>query len=230
MKSARDRLILALDVPTRAQAFSLTDELLPFIGMVKVGLQLFTAEGPDLVRALRDNGARVFLDLKLHDIPNTVARAVEAAARLDVQMLTLHLSGGREMIAAATNAAPEGLLLLGVTVLTSANDETLQELGWQEGIAAQVARLAKLGEQSGMRGFVASPLELAALRPILAQDAQLVIPGIRPSGSAAGDQKRTMTPAKAVAAGADYLVVGRPITAAANPKAAAQKIIEELES
>ncbi|MEP7071513.1 MAG: orotidine-5'-phosphate decarboxylase [Verrucomicrobiota bacterium] len=230
MKSARDRLILALDVPTRAQALSLTDELLPFIGMVKVGLQLFTAEGPDLVCALRDNGVRVFLDLKLYDIPNTVARAVEAAARLDVQMLTLHLSGGREMIAAATNAAPAGLLLLGVTVLTSANDETLRELGLKEGVAAQVARLAKLGEQAGLRGFVASPLELAALRQILAQDAQLVIPGIRPSGSDAGDQKRTMTPAKAVAAGADYLVVGRPIRAAEDQKAAARKIIEELES
>ncbi len=226
----KDKLIVALDVGTRAEAISLSIDLVPFAGWMKIGLQLFTAEGPDVVRAVRETGANVFLDLKLHDIPNTVARAVESAAQLDVRMLTLHLIGGPEMILAANEAAPTSLLLLGVTVLTSANDETLRRTGINSDIPHQVIRLAKLGSENGVRGLVISAHEVAAIRERLGPEVKLVVPGIRPCGSEPNDQKRTMTPAEAIAAGADYLVVGRPITGARNPAAAAQKVLEELES
>lgn len=228
--SARDRLIIALDVGTHAKAISLALTLAPFAGWMKIGLQLFTAEGPDLVRAIRETGANVFLDLKLHDIPNTVARAVESVAGLDVQMLTLHLSGGGEMVRAAVAAAPENLLLLGVTVLTSANNETLREIGMVEDVSRQVVRLAGIGAACGIGGIVASAKEVGALRKAVGQDLKLVIPGIRPRGSEEHDQKRTMTPAEAITAGADYLVIGRPITAAPDPAIAATKILEEIES
>lgn len=229
MKSSRDRLIVALDVGTRAEAISLALTLAPFAGWMKIGLQLFTAEGPDLVRALCGTGANVFLDLKLHDIPNTVARAVESAANLEVGMLTLHLMGGGEMICAAVEAAPSSLLLLGVTVLTSANDETLRAIGVEDKVSQQAARLAKLGSENGIRGLVASAHEIGAIRQAIAHDVKLVVPGIRTGDSRADDQRRTMTPADAIAAGADYLVIGRPITSAPDPAAAAQKILEELE-
>jgi orotidine-5'-phosphate decarboxylase len=228
--SARDRLIIALDVSTRAEAISLALTLAPFAGWMKIGLQLFTAEGPDLVRAIRETGAKVFLDLKLHDIPNTIARAVESVARSDVRMLTLHLSGGTEMVRAAVSSAPENLLLLGVTVLTSANSETLREIGMLEDVSQQVVRLAKIGTACGIGGIVASAQEIAALRKAVGKSLKLVIPGIRPRGSEEHDQKRIMTPAEAIAAGADYLVIGRPITAAPDPTVAARKIIEEIES
>jgi orotidine-5'-phosphate decarboxylase len=229
MKS-RDRLIIALDVGTRAEAISLALNLRSFAGWMKIGLQLFAAEGPDLVRAIRETGANVFLDLKLHDIPNTVARAVESVATLDAQMLSLHLTGGREMVQAAVDAAPRDLLLLGVTVLTSVNRETLRQIGVAEEVSQQVVRLAKIGADCGVGGIVASAHEIELLRKVVGQDLKLIIPGIRPSGSDEYDQKRTMAPADAIAAGADYLVVGRPITAAADPTLAAQAILEEIES
>jgi orotidine-5'-phosphate decarboxylase len=227
--SARDRLIIALDVGTRAEAISFALTLAPFAGWMKIGLQLFAAEGTDLVRAIRETGANVFLDLKLHDIPNTVARTVESVAGLDVQMLSLHLSGGGEMLRAAVAAAPENLLLLGVTVLTSANSETLREIGMIEDVSQQVIRLAKIGTDCGIGGIVASAQETGALRKTVGQNVKLVIPGIRPRGSDEHDQKRIMTPAEAIGAGADYLVVGRPITAAPDPTIAATKILEEIE-
>lgn len=229
MKSSRDRLIVALDVGTRAEAISLALALAPFARWMKLGLQLFTAEGPDLVRAIRETGANVFLDLKLHDIPTTVARAVESATKLEVGMLTLHLMGGREMIRAAVEAAPSSLLLLGVTVLTSANDETLRAVGINADVARQATRLAKLGSENGVRGLVASAHEIAAIRKAAGDEIKLVVPGIRPRDSQPDDQKRTVTPAEAIAAGADYLVIGRPITGAPDPAASAQKILEELE-
>jgi orotidine-5'-phosphate decarboxylase len=226
----RDRLIIALDVGTRAEAISLALTLARFAAWMKIGLQLFTAEGPDLVRAIRETGSKVFLDLKLNDIPNTVARAVESAAELDVQMLTLHLSGGSEVIRAAVSVAPDTLLLLGVTVLTSANGATLRETGITDGVSQQVVRLAKIGADCGIGGIVASAREIGALRKEIDRNVKLVIPGIRPPGSDEHDQKRTMTPAQAVAAGADYLVVGRPVTAAPDPIVAAKQILEEIES
>ncbi len=225
MKSARDRLIIALDVPTGGEAIALARKLRSFAATMKVGLQLFIAEGPELVRALRGEGVDVFLDLKLNDIPNTVARAVESAAKLDVQMLTLHLSGGGEMMRAAIGAAPASLLLLGVTVLTSADSATLREVGINHEPAQQVERLATLGLQSGLRGFVASAQELPTLRRLAGHAARLVIPGIRPGQANTDDQKRTATPAEAIAAGADYLVIGRPIIAAPDPAEAAQSIL-----
>jgi orotidine-5'-phosphate decarboxylase len=228
--SARDRLIIALDVGTRAEGISLALTLAPFAGWMKIGLQLFTAEGPDLVRAIRETGARVFLDLKLHDIPNTVARAVQSVAKLDVQMLSLHLSGGAEMVRAAVAAAPENLLLLGVTVLTSTNSETLREIGMVEDVSRQVVRLAEIGADCGIGGLVASAQEIGALRKTVGKGLKLVIPGIRPRGSEEHDQKRITTPAEAIAAGADFLVIGRPITAAPDPTIAARKILEEIES
>lgn len=230
MKSARDRLIIALDVATRAEATALADQLRPFAATMKVGLQLFIAEGPDLVRALRDNGVDVFLDLKLHDIPNTVARAVETAAKLGVQMLTLHLSGGGEMIRAAASAAPASLRLLGVTILTSSNAETLREIGMADDVSQQATRLAQLGIASGVGGLVASAHEVAALRKLAPPEVKLVIPGIRPRGAETHDQKRTTTPANAISAGADYLVIGRPITAAPDAAEAARNILAELEN
>jgi orotidine-5'-phosphate decarboxylase len=227
--SARDRLIIALDVGTRAEAISLALALAPSAAWMKIGLQLFTAEGPDLVRAIRETGANVFLDLKLHDIPNTVARAVESAATLDVQMLTLHLSGGGEMIRAAVAAAPKNLLLVGITVLTSANSETLREIGMIDDLSRQVVRLAKIGGDFGIGGVVASAHEIEPIRKVIDQNLRLIIPGIRPRGSDDHDQKRTMTPAEAVKGGADFLVVGRPIIAAPDPTIAATEILKEIE-
>jgi len=226
----RDHLIIALDVGTRAEAVSLALTLAPFAAWMKIGLQLFTAEGPDLLRAIRETGAKVFLDLKLHDIPNTVARAVESAAALDAQMLTIHLSGGREMIRSAVSVAPHNLLLLGVTVLTSANSEMLREIGVINDISQQVVTLAKIGADCGIGGVVASAQEIDVLQNAIGRNVKLVIPGIRPAGSANDDQKRIMTPGRAIAAGADYLVVGRPITAAPDPIFAARQILEEIES
>ncbi len=228
--SGRDRLIIALDVASRGEAISLALALAPFAAWMKIGLQLFTAEGPDLVRAIRETGAKVFLDLKLHDIPNTVARAVESAAALDVQMLTLHLSGGTEMIRSAVSVAPHNLVLLGVTVLTSANSETMREIGINDDVSQQVVRLAKIGANCGIGGIVASAQEIGALREAIAANVKLVIPGIRLARSKPDDQKRAMTPGEAVAAGADYLVVGRPITAAPDPIIAATQILEEIDS
>ncbi len=232
----RNPIIVALDVPTAERARLLVRQLAPVVGAFKVGKELFTSEGPALVRQLRADGAAVFLDLKFHDIPHTVAQAVEAAVRLDVQMLTIHTSGGTVMMQAAERAAREAAdalgravpLVLGVTVLTSLDDAALGEVGIDGGAAAQVERLAGLAVRAGLRGLVCSPLELRRLRAALPAEVQLVTPGIRPAGAGRDDQKRTMTPREAIAAGADWLVIGRPIWAAPDPRAAAERIVGGL--
>jgi len=222
-------IIAALDVPTANEALTLAKAIAPAVGAFKIGKELFVAEGPDIVRRVRDTGAAVFLDLKFHDIPNTVAKAVASAAQQDVQMLTVHTSGGAAMLRAAQEAAgPDGPLVLGVTVLTSMDEQDLTELGIQKTPAEQVHHLAKLATAAGLCGLVCSPQEIAPLREVLPAEVQLVTPGIRPAGSASGDQKRVMTPADAITAGADWLVIGRPIYAAGNPRAAAEAIRESL--
>jgi orotidine-5'-phosphate decarboxylase len=223
-----ERIIVALDVPTSEQALALVRQLTPHPGLFKIGLQLYTAAGPEVVQAVRDLGGRVFLDLKLHDIPNTVGRAVESSSSLGVEMLTLHLSGGRAMIEAAVRSAREGMLLLGVTVLTSADEATLRETGVNSSMQEQVLRLAQLGVENGIRGLVASPHELGPLRAAHGANIKIVTPGIRPSGSSAGDQKRVTTPAEALRAGADFLVIGRPITAASDPRGALDHILADV--
>lgn len=228
VKNARDRLIIALDVPTAAAATDLAERLSVEISFFKVGLQLYTAEGPEIARRVRATGANVFLDLKLFDIPNTVAKAVAAAADLGVSMLTIHLAGGRQMIEAAAAACPPELLLLGVTVLTSFDRETLQQTGVSSAVQEQALRLAALGVDSGIKGIVASPHELAALRADFGDSIKIVTPGVRPVWSSADDQKRFTTPAEALQRGADYLVIGRPVTAHADPAEAARKIIAEV--
>ena len=226
--SARDRLIVALDVPTQTEALELVRELSPEVGFFKIGLQLYTAGGPEIVRAVLATGAKVFLDLKLHDIPNTVGRAVESASRLGVQMVTIHLSGGEEMIRAAIDGRQHDMSILGVTVLTSASEQTLRETGVSDKIDNHVLRLAKLGVTAGIDGVVASPHEIKMLRAEFADQIKIVVPGIRPSWSEAGDQKRVMTPREAFQNGADYLVIGRPVIAHPSPCAAVAKILSEL--
>ena len=219
---------MALDVATGSEALPLARLLAEDVGLFKVGLQAYTAEGPALIRPLSALGPKVFLDLKLHDIPNTVGKAVEAAGKLGVRMLTLHLSGGAEMVRAAVAARSNDMLLLGVTVLTSSTDETLAETGIGGNTTDQVLRLAHLGVAAGIDGLVASPHEARRLRAEFGAKIKIVTPGIRPSGADAGDQKRFATPREAIDAGADYLVIGRPITGASDPKAAAQAVVQEL--
>ena len=225
-------IIVALDLPSGSAALDLATRVVPHVGAFKVGKELFVSEGPDLVRRLRQTGAAVFLDLKFHDIPNTVAKAVAAAVRLDVQMLTVHCSGGSAMMRAAETAAQETAaslgrnppLVLGVTVLTSMDSAALAELGGEPDVTRQVERLARLAADSGLRGLVCSPLEITTLRSILPSTMQLVTPGIRTGAEKSDDQKRTLGPAEAMAAGASWLVVGRPIYAAADPIEAARRI------
>lgn len=194
----------------------------------KVGLQLFTAAGPDAVRVVRGRGARVFLDLKLHDIPNTVAGAVRSAVELGADMCTIHLSGGPEMCAAAVEASGGKTSILGVTVLTSSDEAALHACGVGGGVHGQVLRLATLGQKAGVHGFVASARELDALREALGARPLLVIPGVRPAGGETGDQKRVATPGEAARRGATHLVIGRPISRAEDPAAAFDRIREEL--
>ena len=225
-------LILALDVPTREAAAPILRQLRGELRWVKIGLQLFTAYGPDFVREVAGLGFDVFLDLKLHDIPNTVAKAVESLAPLPIRMLTLHTAGGGEMLRAARAAQQQhnpGLLLLGVTVLTSMDNAGLNEIGVSAAAPDQVARLGRLAAAAGLRGLVCSPQEVALLRRTLPADLQLVTPGIRPAGAAGtDDQKRVMTPAEAARSGSTYIVVGRPILQAADPAAATRAILAEL--
>jgi orotidine-5'-phosphate decarboxylase len=229
-------IIVALDLPSAAQAVALARQVAPWVGAFKIGKELFTSAGPEVVRAIRAAGASVFLDLKFHDIPNTVAKAVAAATRLDVQMLTVHTSGGLEMMKAAEASAQEGArqlgrpapLVLGVTVLTSLDGGELALIGLPPNVEQQVERLARLAVQAGLRGLVCSPLELTALRKIVPAAMRLVTPGIRASADALGDQKRTLSAPEAIAAGANWLVIGRPICAAPDPRAAAQKIWDSL--
>jgi orotidine-5'-phosphate decarboxylase len=229
MTRSAEKIIVALDTSTKKEALTLVEHLRPQISFFKIGLQLYTAEGPNVVRAVTATGAKIFLDLKLHDIPNTVAKAIESAAALGVQMLTIHLSGGANMIRTATSARAKNMSILGVTVLTSANDQTLQEIGISEKVEGQVLRLAKLGVANGIDGIVASAQEIKPLRTAVGENIKIVVPGIRPSWAEAGDQKRTMTPGEAMTAGADYLVIGRPITAAKNPREALEKVMDEIE-
>lgn len=225
----KDRLIVALDVDSKERAERLVAELGPHVGMFKVGMELFTAEGPDVVRSIVAGGGRVFLDLKLHDIPNTVAKAAAAAAQLGAFFVTLHISGGRAMLEAAASALPaEGTQLLGVTVLTSHTDETFKETGARGTIAEAVGRLVILARESGIDGVVCSPHEVKLIRETAGDDLLIVTPGIRPKGSAKGDQARVTTPLEARRLGCDYIVVGRPITGASSPKDAAQAIVEEI--
>ena len=229
-------IIVALDVASADKALTLAREVAPFVGAFKVGKELFVSAGPEFVRQLRATGASVFLDLKFHDIPNTVAKAVAAATRLDVQMLTIHTSGGSEMMRAAEKAAQDTArelgrpapLVLGVTVLTSMDSAALGELGGETDVAAQVERLARLAAASGLRGLVCSPLELVTLRKFLPPAMQLVTPGIRTGAEKADDQKRTLSPREAMAAGASWLVIGRPIYAATKPAEAAAAILSSL--
>lgn len=232
----RNPIFVALDVPTQEKALMLARELAPVVGGFKIGSELFTSAGPEIVRAVRATGSSVFLDLKFHDIPNTVAKAVASAVHLDVQMVTIHTSGGVEMMRAAEESAQEAAskagraapLILGVTVLTSMDGTTLNELGWKPDVGRQVERLAELAVKAGLRGLVCSPLEIARLRQILPEDTQLVTPGIRTGNEKADDQKRTLTPRQAIEAGADWLVIGRPIYAASNPRGAAETILNSL--
>ncbi|NTV81121.1 MAG: orotidine-5'-phosphate decarboxylase [Candidatus Aminicenantes bacterium] len=233
--TSADRIIIALDVPTKEEGIALVSRLKD-ARTFKVGLELFTAEGPALFRKLKSLRKDIFLDLKLHDIPNTVAGAVRSAFKHGVQMMTIHTSGGREMMAKAAEVAREIAretgrpkpVLLGVTILTSLKGADLEEVGQPSDVASQVLRLAGLAKAAGMDGVVCSPQEIEVLRREYGRELVIVTPGIRPVWAAAQDQKRIMTPAEAVAKGADYVVIGRPITGAPSPNEAFLRVVEEL--
>ena len=231
MPDKRPRLIVALDVSSAAAAGRIVAAVGDSAVAYKVGMQLYTAEGPGIVRELVQSGRSVFLDLKYHDIPNTVGAAVQEAAQLGVSMLTVHASGGRNMLRAAADAAGSSRnvpLLLAVTVLTSLDDRDLSKIGVRGSVVDQVLRLAALALSNGCRGIVASALEASALREDLGQDFTIVTPGVRPGGSGRGDQARVVSPREAIAAGATHLVVGRPIIEAADPAAEARAILSEI--
>ena len=235
-----DRLLVALDVESGARALQLADTLKGVADGLKVGSRLFTLEGPPLVKELVARGARVFLDLKFHDIPNTVAQAVDAAVQTGAWMIDVHASGGSAMMQAAAKAARDAAartgrtppLMIAITVLTSMDDAALRETGVERALLPQVVALARMAQAAGLDGVVSSPHEIASIREACGSDFIIVTPGIR--GAAAGteknDQMRTMGPAEAIRAGASYLVVGRPIIAASDPRAAAEKIVRELEN
>ena len=227
------RIIVPLDVSTTDEALLIVQRLKGRVGLFKVGLQLFCHEGPEVVRKIVGEKERVFLDLKLHDIPNTVARAVAATLQLGVSMVDVHLAGGEKMLRAAVDAlgppgAPGRPLLLGITVLTSLDQQDLATVGVRRDLLEQVVDLARLGLKAGLDGVVASPHEIDAIKAACGQSFVVVTPGIRPAGTASGDQKRYMTPAAAVHAGADYLVIGRPILEAPDPADAVDAIAAEM--
>jgi orotidine-5'-phosphate decarboxylase len=236
MDEVRKRLIFALDVDSFAEAEKWVKLLHGKVGIFKVGKQLFTKCGPEVVSMVRSEGGEVFLDLKYHDIPNTVAMAGVEATRLGVRMFNVHALGGREMmeqtVAAVDKLYPRGHadrpLLLAVTILTSSTDQTLREIGIERPVAEMVPRLAALAQQSGFDGVVASPKEVQLIRAACGPDFAIVTPGVRPIFASQDDQKRVTTPADAIAAGADYLVIGRPISAAADPSSAAELILQEM--
>lgn len=225
-------VIVALDYPDAASARAFAAQVRPDVCRLKVGKELFVAAGPDFVSELVEQGFSVFLDLKFHDIPNTVAQACKAAARLGVWMMNVHASGGPRMLAAAREALESGTgdrpLLIAVTVLTSMGEDELHAIGVSASPEAQVSRLARLTKDAGLDGVVCSAREATRLRSEIGQDFALVTPGIRPAGSDVGDQTRILTPAQALAAGSDYLVIGRPITQAADPLAALESIMQEI--
>lgn len=231
-------VVVALDVDTAAQALALVEQLRGTVGMFKVGKQLFTAAGPDIVRKIIAQGERVFLDLKFHDIPNTVAKAGIEAARLGVSIFNVHASGGSQMLRTVTQevaaaSEKEGFArpqILGVTVLTSTTTEAFAELGITRSLSEQVIHLAQLCDAAGIDGVVASPHEILPIRQAVPNPNFVVLtPGVRPAGAALNDQARVMTPGEAIKAGASYLVIGRPIIAASDPRGAAEKILEEIE-
>ena len=230
-----DQLLVALDVDSATEARALSDRLRGLVGGFKIGSRLFTSHGPSIVEALAARGERVFLDLKFHDIPTTVAGAVAAATRLGAWMVNVHASGGQAMMSAARDAAREEAsrmsrpapLVIAVTMLTSLNQQMLAEIGINDPVAAQVERLAALAQASGLDGVVASPQEIALIRRRCGKHFAIVAPGIRGGGDAKGDQHRTMTAREALAAGTSYLVVGRPIIAAPDPRAAAERFVAE---
>jgi len=226
-QSAKEKIIVAVDVPNADAAARVMDELGDAVRWVKIGLQLFTAEGPSIVNAARERGYDVFLDLKFHDIPNTAREGVRSAVALGVGMTTIHLCGGGPMVSAAVEAAGS-TLVLGVTVLTSMDAAILAGTGVLNNPADQVLHLARLGTDNGLRGVVASPHEISRLRKAFGRDLTIVTPGVRPAGADAGDQKRIMPPAEAISLGADYLVIGRPIFAAPSPRDAVLRITEEI--
>jgi orotidine-5'-phosphate decarboxylase len=231
MDARKDRLIIALDVSRASEAQKIVNQIGDAASTYKVGKQLFTAEGPQVVRDLVASGRKVFLDLKFHDIPNTVAGAVSSAAALGVSMLTVHAFGGSKMLKAAAEAAGNSSakpIVLAVTVLTSLNDADLQELGLPVGVADQVLRLAGIARNAGCTGIVASAHEAASLRRNLGEGFPIVTPGVRPAGSDVGDQARVVTPADAFKAGASHIVVGRPITGDTDPAAAARRILDSI--
>jgi len=228
-KPSQTRLIVALDVDSLEAAGDLVRRIGPAVGWYKVGKQLFTRHGPAAVRLLKDQGKQVFLDLKFHDIPNTVAQAVRSAAAIGADLTNVHAGGGPGMLRAAAQAAREaGVLLTAVTVLTSLDRQELAAVGLDLEPAEQVLRLARLAQACGVPGVVCSPLEVKLIREACGPDFVLVVPGIRPAGAGSDDQKRIMTPGQAAAAGTDFIVVGRPITAATDPAAAAGAVLAEL--
>jgi orotidine-5'-phosphate decarboxylase len=222
---AHDRLVVAVDLSAREDILRLADALHGAAGVLKIGLQAFIANGPSIVRELVSRGGKVFLDLKIHDIPNTARHAVAEAASLGASIATVHTAGGESMLRAC---AHHGLLVLGVTVLTSLSEADLLQIGFGGSAVENAVRLARLAQSSGLRGVVASPLEIGPIREACGGDFVILTPGIRPAGADAGDQRRTMTPGDAMRAGADYIVVGRPITNAADPRSAALRVVEEM--
>ena len=231
MTEKTTRLMVALDVPELETALTLVDRLGDQVEWYKVGKQLFTHYGPKVLEELRIRGRKVFLDMKFHDIPNTVAQAIRSAALIGADIINVHASGGPAMLAAAAEAGREtGKTVIAVTVLTSMDAEQLAAIGIQATPAEQVLRLARLTQEAGLPGVVCSALELPMLRREFGADFLTLVPGIRPAGAAAGDQKRIMTPVQAAAAGASYIIVGRPIVAAPDPAAAAQAVLAELET
>lgn len=227
IKHPAERLVVAVDASAREDILRLADALHGVAGMLKIGLQAFIANGPSIVRELVSRGDRVFLDLKIHDIPNTARHAIAEAASLGASIATVHAAGGEAMLRACRH---DTLLVLGVTVLTSLSEADLLRIGFGGSTESSVVRLAQLAKESGLRGVVASPLEIEPVREACGADFVILTPGIRPAGSESGDQQRTMTPGEAIRAGADYIVVGRPITQASDPKAAAQRIVDEMGS
>ncbi len=228
------RIIVPLDLPTAEEALAFVDRLRGRVGMFKVGLQLFTAAGPAVVREIVRSGEEVFLDLKFHDIPNTVAQATAAAASLGASFIDVHLAGGPRMIRAAVEAArttpdiARPPRLLGITVLTSLEDNDLDAVGMRGPVSERAVSLARLGQDAGLDGVVASPHEIASIKAACGSSFIVVTPGIRPTGAAHQDQRRVMTPALALRAGADYLVIGRPIMEAPDPAAAVESIAQEM--
>jgi orotidine-5'-phosphate decarboxylase len=233
-ESAKEKIIFALDVNSLQEVEKWSGLLAAQVGMFKIGKQLFTSCGPEAVRAIQKNGGEVFLDLKYHDIPNTVAMATVAAAQMGVRLTNLHALGGYEMMATTMDALDKGFKggerskVLAVTVLTSSTEETLRGIGIEYSVPEMVVRLAKLAKSAGVDGVVASPQEVKLIREACGSDFLIVTPGVRPVFASVDDQKRIMTPAEAVAQGADYLVIGRPISAANDPAVAAEMIVDEI--